>query len=69
MQECIVSHIYRHLYDVPEDEDEELIGDDEPYQQNESYSVAGALRLSDDDFMASHIDDIPPTLIDAKSYN
>ena len=55
----------RDLYDVPEDEDEESIGDDEPYQQNESYCVADALRVSDDDFMAWQRDDIPLILIDA----
>ncbi|XXG69197.1 hypothetical protein AAC387_Pa06g2125 [Persea americana] len=53
----------RDLYDVLEDGDKESIVDDEPYQQNESYGLADALRVSDD-FMALQRD-IPQTFIDA----
>ena len=63
--QVVVKTQARDLYDVPEDEDKESIGDDEPYQQNESFSVADTLRVSDDDFVAWQRDDIPPILIDA----
>ncbi|KAK9281588.1 hypothetical protein L1049_004491 [Liquidambar formosana] len=62
--QVVVKTQARDLYDVPEHKDDGPIGDDEPYQQNESYIVAGTLDVSDDDFVALQRDDIPPIPVD-----